>query len=445
MSSRAVRLIPCLLFVFAPAAAPAQSVEEGRRSDLTAFRRDFYARDSSSSVVRRAEADARLRALESKLGTLTAAQFELELARIVALADNGHTNSPASLRSRRYARVPIRLVPFGDQFYVLGADTAHVDLLGARLVGIDGKAMNDIRSAGHVLWGGTPAWRDRQLPFLLESPEQMLALGITTAPGAAVFRFALRNGRTVDRSIAAEPPNASREIYPATRWLHPEPLDTDRGHWRLLGTKEKSPWAFQELSQLFRLRVAPELNAVIVQLRANHDGPQPIQEFLRKASEEIQRVKPRNLVLDLRLNGGGDLNNTRDFVQSLPGLVPGRIFVLTSPWTFSAAISTTGYLKQAGGDRVTIVGEMVGDRLEFWAEGRLARLPYSGAAMSYSTQRHDYKTGCKPYTDCHGAVVRNPISVASLVPDIPAPLTIEDFIAGRDPGMDAIAKALTRK
>ena len=445
MSSRAVRLIPCLLFVFAPAAAPAQSVEEGRRSDLTAFHRDFYARDSSYSVVRRAEADARLRALESKLGTLTAAQFELELARIVALADNGHTNSPASLRSRRYARVPIRLVPFGDQFYVLGADTAHVDLLGARLVGIDGKAMNDIRSAGHVLWGGTPAWRDRQLPFLLESPEQMLALGITTAPGAAVFRFALRNGRTVDRRIAAEPPNASREIYPATRWLHPEPLDTDRGNWRLLGTKEKSPWAFQELSQLFRLRVAPELNAVIVQLRANHDGPQPIQEFLRKASEEIQRVKPRNLVLDLRVNGGGDLNNTRDFVQSLPGLVPGRIFVLTSPWTFSAAISTTGYLKQAGGDRVTIVGEMVGDRLEFWAEGRLARLPYSGAAMSYSTQRHDYKTGCKPYTDCHGAVVRNPISVASLVPDIPAALTIDDFIAGRDPGMDAIAKALTRK
>jgi hypothetical protein len=336
-------------------------------------------------------------------------------------------------------------VPFGDQFHVLAADTALADLLGARLVAIDGKSMNDIRSAGHVLWGGTPAWRDRQLPFLLESPEQMLALGITTAPGAAVFRFALRNGRTVDRRIAAEPPNAGREVYPTTRWLYPEAVDPDRGDWRLLGTKEQSPWAFQELSQLFRLRVAPELNAVIVQLRANHDGPQPIQAFLRKASEEIQRVKPRNLVLDLRVNGGGDLNNTRDFVQSLPGLVPGRIFVLTSPWTFSAAISTTGYLKQAGGGRVTIVGEMVGDRLEFWAEGRLARLPYSGAAMSYSTQRHDYKTGCKPYTDCHGAVVRNPISVPSLAPDIPAPLTIEDFIAGRDPGMEAIASALARK
>jgi len=445
MQPRVVRALVVAFFLFAPAGANAQSVEEGRRNDLVAFRRDFYARDSSYSIEHRAEADRRLRTLESNVGTLTAAQFELELARIVALADNGHTNSPASLRSRRYTRVPIRLVPFGDQFYVLSADTAHADLLGARLVGIDGKALADVRSAAHVLSGGTPAWRDRQLPFLLESPEQMMALGITTVPRTAVFRFALRNGRTIDRRITADPPNASREAFPGTRWLYPEPLDGDRGDWRFLGTKEKSPWAFQEPSQFFRLRPAPELNALIVQLRANHDGPQPIQEFLGKATDEIHRMKPRNLVLDLRVNGGGDLNNTRDFVQSLPTLVPGRIFVLTSPWTFSAAISTTGYLKQAGGDRVTIVGEMVGDRLEFWAEGRLARLPYSGAAMSYSTQRHDYKTGCKPYTDCHGAVVRNPISVPSLAPDIPAPFTIEDFIAGRDPGMEAIAKVVLRK
>jgi hypothetical protein len=445
MQSCVVRAIVAALFVFAPAVATAQSVEEGRRNDLAVFRRDFYARDSSYSIENRAKADARLRMLESNVGTSTAVQFELELARIVALADNGHSNSPASLRSRRYARVPIRLVPFGDQFYVLATDTAHAGLLGARLVAIDGKALNEVRSVAHVLWGGTPAWRDRQLPFLLESPDQMQALGITTAPGSALFRFALRNGRTEDRRITADPPNGSRDLFPGTRWLYPEPLEGEHGDWRFLGTKEKSPWTFQEPSRFFRLRAAPEMNALIVQLRANHDGPQPIQEFLAKASDEIRRVQPRNLVLDLRVNGGGDLNNTRDFVQSLPKLVSGRIFVLTSPWTFSAAISTTGYLKQAGGDRVTIVGEMVGDRLEFWAEGRLARLPYSAAAMSYSTQRHDYKTGCKPYTDCHGAVVRNPISVPSLAPDIVAPLTIEDFIAGRDPGMDAIAKALARK
>jgi hypothetical protein len=169
---------------------------------------------------------------------------------------------------------------------------------------------------------------------------------------------------------------------------------------------------------------------------------QSILDFLTTTLEEIRRAKPANIILDMRLNGGGDLNNTRDFAKALPTLTSGRIFVLTSPWTFSAAISTVGYLKQAGGNRVTIVGEMVGDRLEFWAEGRLTRLPYTFAAMSWSSQRHDYKTGCRPYNDCHGVVVRNPIFVQSLAPDIEAPLTIEAFIAGRDPGMDAIARSL---
>jgi hypothetical protein len=437
------RSVVCILALgLSAATAQAQSVEEGRRNDLVVFRREFFARDSSYSAEHRAEAERRLRALESKPGSLTPAQFELELARIVALADNGHTNSPASIRSRRYARVPIRLVPFGDQFYVLRADTAHADLLGARLIAVDGKSMKDVRTTAHALWGGTPAWRDRQLPFLLESPDQMQAIGISTASNAATYRFELRGSRSVERRLIADPPNHEREFYPATRWLYPEPLDSDRGDWRFVGTRDKAPWAFQEPAQVFRIRSAPELEAMVVQLRVNH--ALSIQEFLGRATEEIRRTQPRHLILDLRVNGGGDLNNTRDFVQSFPALVPGRIFVLTSPWTFSAAISTVGYLKQAGANRVTIVGEMVGDRLEFWAEGRLARLPYSGAAMSYSTQRHDYKTGCKPYSDCHGSVVRHPISVPSLAPDIPAPLTIDDIIAGRDPGMDAIARALRK-
>jgi hypothetical protein len=431
--------------LFASSAAESQSVEEGRRNDVVAFRQVFFARDSSYSPEHRAEAEKRLRALESKLARVSAAQFELELARIVALADNGHTNSPASMRSRRYSRVPIRLVPFGDQFYVLRADTAQADLLGARLVGIEGKAMRNVRKLAHVIFGGSDAWRDRQLPFLLESPEQLQVLGLAAAPGAATYQFELASGRIADRRIAAEPPNAVREFYPPLRWLYPEPLDSDRGDWRFLGSGDRTPWAFTEPDQFFRTRHMPDLQAVVVQLRANHDGPQSIHEFLRTATAEIGNVQPRHLIIDLRMNGGGDLNNTRDFVQSLPSLVPGRIFVLTSPWTFSAAISTVGYLKQAGGDRVTIVGEMVGDRLEFWAEGRLTRLPYSGAAMSYSTQRHDYKTGCKLYADCHGSVVRHPISVASLAPDIPAPLTIADFMAGRDPGMDAIARALAKR
>ena len=432
-----------LLVVGTQATAQSPSpLTEGRQADLVVFRRDFFARDSSYSTEHRREAEARLSRLESRAASVSAAHFELELARIVALADNGHTSSPAALRSRRYTRVPIRFVPFGDQFYILRADPANADLLGGRLIAIDGRPIRDVRQVAHTLFGGEASWRDRFVPFFIESPDQMQALGVADRPESASYRVALRNGRTVERRIVADPPDRNREFWNPSRWLTPDPLD-GQDTWKSLGTSERTPWAFQEPGRPFRLRVATDLDALVIQLRATRDAPgQSIASFLDSAEAEIRRTQPRHLVLDLRTNGGGDLNTTREFVKLLPSRVQGRVFVLTSPWTFSAAISTTGYLKQAGGTRVTIVGEKVGDRLEFWAEGRLASLPFSGAAMSYSTQRHDYRTGCRPYTDCHGPVVRNSISVPTLAPEIEAPLSIEAFIAGRDPGMEAIARVL---
>jgi len=142
------------------------------------------------------------------------------------------------------------------------------------------------------------------------------------------------------------------------------------------------------------------------------------------------------------MNGGGDLNATRAWARRLPELVPGRAFVLTSPWTFSAAITTIGYMRQAAPTRVVIVGEQVGDRLDFYAEGGLVDLPGSNAIIQLAVQRHDYRTGCREIFNCYASVARHPIAVDSLAPDIAAPWTLESYMAGRDPAMEAVAAAL---
>ncbi|MHC1766448.1 MAG: hypothetical protein AB9869_19460 [Verrucomicrobiia bacterium] len=119
------------------------------------------------------------------------------------------------------------------------------------------------------------------------------------------------------------------------------------------------------------------------------------------AARAISVEKPTHLIVDLRFDSGGNLNTTRDFMQALPTLVPesGRIFAITSGRTFSAGIASLGYLKQAGRDRVVIVGEPIGDELEYWAESRLTELPISKAEVLNATERHNYQTGC-PEPDC---------------------------------------------
>ena len=428
-----------------PAPQAPASAADGRRADIAVFREQFLARDRSYSDAARKEAEARLFRLEADAASVSPAYFELELARIVALADNGHTMLFAGPRSRRYNRVEVRLVPFGEEFYVLRAKAASADLLGARLVAIDGHPVAEVRKVARTLMGGIPAWRDRDAGYFLESPEQMQALGVIEAGEAATYRFALVDDATVERKLAAEPPDLTGPRANSVRWLYPDKLDRDGDAWRTLIAPESAPWALQDLDEPFRFRDAPELEALVIQLRQNTSSPgHAIEDFLRDMTGKIGERKPQNLVLDMRLNGGGDLNDTRDFVQRLPRLVPGRIFVLTSPWTFSAAISTTGYLEQAAPERVIIVGEPVGDRLQMWAEGRVFELPHSKAAGLNATERHDYLTGCKPFADCHGPVVRNPIAVASLDPDIAAPWTLDAYRAGRDPAIEAVTAALSQ-
>jgi len=454
-SIRAAAAVFAVLMLATPASAQHSEPQTGqqqadptsvdaRHADLAVFREQFMARDRSYSEAARTIAETRIAALESNVADVSQAYFELELARIVALADNGHSAYFPGPRSRRFNRImDVRFAPFGEDFYVLRASPAHADLLGARLVAIDGRPIAQARGVARSLSGGTSAWRDRNAAYFFESPEQMQALDLIARSDRASYRFQLADGRTVTRRFTPEPANPNRVRANPDRFLYPAPVENEGDNWRALLTAEQAPWALQDPDTPFRMRDAPEIDAYVIEMRQNYsDDNTDIAEFMLDALENARTSGRRNIVLDMRMNGGGDLNNTRAWVRRLPRVVPGRVFVLTSPWTFSAAISTVGYLKQSAPERVTIVGEEVGDRLDFYAEGGPFTLPHAGGAISIATERHDYRTGCRNIENCHGSVVRHPIAVESLAPDIRAPWTIEAYRAGRDPGMEAIAAAL---
>lgn len=431
------------LLVAAAVPAGAQVLDEAaRRADLALFRTGFLDPDRSYSPAARAEAERQLAMLEQARGDMDAIALSLALARIAALGDDGHSGALAGPRVNRSNRVEVRMAPFGGDFVVLRARDPNADLLGARLLAIDGVPLSRLRAAAHQLVGGLPAWRDRSAPFLFESPQQLHALGLLTAGDAAVYLFETPAGQRIERRLVAEPPRPDRPRASTERLLLPEVLPSTSG-WHGLLASDRAPWALQEALRRQRWRLAPEIDALVVEMRLMRDsGDDKLKAFFDAVRAAAAAHKPEHLVLDLRQNGGGDLTQVRDFAESLPGLVPGRLFVLTSPWTFSAAISTLGYLKQAAPARVTIVGEPVGDRLVFFAEGRVLTLPNSGTVLFPATERHDYVDGCRKYSDCHAPVAARPIAVPSLAPDITAPWTLAAYAAGADPAMDAVAAGL---
>lgn len=419
-----------------PGQPPRMLTSAEQLADIGVFRSGFLDLDRAYAPAARAQAELRLSALQAANQPKTVAEFMVALCQIAALADNGHSVC-------FYPRGPDMTLRFGlvaGEFHVLGAPPGQEDVLGARLVGVDGQPMASIRSRLRSLFGGIPAHRDLRGTDVLSRPDYLKALGVVSTAYAATYLLSRSSGEMIERRLAPSTHDAT---------------------WAALPRPGRAPWALQDPSEPFRWRDAPGVNAVIVQLRRNFDAPtRRIADFLAETEAVRQRLGRRHVVLDMRENGGGDFLTTRDFMIAWPSRVapPGRFLVLTGPATFSAAIASVAYLKQAGGDRVTLIGEPPGDRMMFFAEGRMARLPSTGGDVSPATQRDDFQTGCRGYEDCFAAVAqpgaptgtpedlraiidaqfgRRPLAVAHLDPDVPAAWTIAHYEAGVDPAMEA--------
>jgi hypothetical protein len=415
-------------------------MRQDQQEDVAAFRSGFLAVDRAYSPPAREEAERRLSALERAAGSTPSGGFIVELCRIAALANNGHSGCRIS-----DAGVNLSFSPIGEQFYVFRAVTENADLLGARLLAIDGQSIKRIRRAIRSMAGGVPAHRDLLAAPVLARPDLLHVLGVGQAIGAATYRVQTLDGRTVERLLTV----GVRSV-----------------NWVSLQSEDPA-WALRDTNEPFRWRDAPELDAVVIQLRQNTDrGDRKIASFLEDGETARERLGRKNVVLDMRWNGGGDFSLTRDFMSAWPERAPppGRFFVLIGPATFSAGIASVAYLKQAGKDRVTLIGAPVGDHLMFFAEGTPVLLPHSKLLLIPAPQRDDFKDGCRPYDDCvvdlaqpgaaHGtppekaaqleALGRKPVEINSLEPDVSAPWTMRDFLAGRDPGIEAVKATETR-
>jgi len=191
------------------------------------------------------------------------------------------------------------------------------------------------------------------------------------------------------------------------------------------------------------MTVEEESNAVYISLRMNYDDEdmeETISDFASRMQSELEEIQPSVIIVDQRFNGGGDFTRTAEFMSSLGALAgDGRVYMLTGGGTFSAGIVNLAFAEQAAPDRIFFVGEEIGDRLQFWAEGWFYDLPNSNFLARFSTGYYDLQNGCEGLFRCHwGSLHLMPVLVDDLDVDIAAPITFEDYAAGIDPAMRSL-------
>ena len=173
--------------------------------------------------------------------------------------------------------------------------------------------------------------------------------------------------------------------------------------------------------------------------RASEMSDERMATFGERLLAAVDSMRPTAFVLDLRFNTGGNLGLARELMAQLEERtrdIPR--FAITGRATFSAGITAIAEWKATG--ELTIVGEPVGDQLDYWSEGGNIILPNSGFAAHFANAFHSYSEApCPADVPCF-----LDLSAADLRPDIPVTLTWAEYAGGMDVALEAIRERLRR-
>ncbi len=419
---------------------PAQDLATAQRQDLDYFRHYFDLNRTYTPAARLA-AQTLLAQDIALAGTLTPAQFDLAVMRMVALADNGHSQVFRGPLSRANNRMPCRLYPFADGYYVIRAKAACVPLLGGRLVAIDDHALPAILDAMFVYAGGPRTHYDQySAVYFLESPALLNAAGLATDAASARWTLAMPDGTLRSVLLAADAPDAHAPRVFSDRYLSPRPIDGEAAAWTpALPVDAALPLFLRDYETPFQQAWWPERGVYYAQFKSNEDEPgHPIGAFVDRVSADIRADKPRVVIVDLRFDQGGNFTTTAGLMKHLTDLADSvqHVYMLTSGWTFSAGDVSLALAKAHGGDKVSVLGEPVGDRIRLWAEGRDLVLPNSKLDIGFATGLHDYAKSCAGEDGCFWVMYFYPMHVKSLLPDLRVDYAFADYMALRDPVLE---------
>lgn len=424
---------------------PALNLAQAQRQDFDYFR-NYFDYNKAYSPQAREQAEKLLAQYQSQAGKLSSAAFDLAVARMVALADNGHSTIFMGPFSRHHNRLPCRFYKFADGFFVIRARPACADLLGAKIVSIDGHPIQEVVDGMFPYARGPRNHYDQfKAVFFLESPEVLHAAGFADAADRETLHVRMKDGSERDVTIAAEKANADAPRVYSDSYLSPSPIEGEEKDWKpLLAKDAKLPLFLRDYINPFQTQWWADRKTLYVQFRDNADEPgHPIGAFVDRVKNEIAGYKPKFIVLDLRLDQGGNFTKTASLMKHIADDVE-HVYVLTSAWTFSAGNVSLALAKFHGGGKVTIVGEPVGDRMRIWAEGNDMVLPNSKLDIGFATGLHDYTKSCFGEPGCFWVMYFYPMQLKSWMPDIAVPYTFADYAAMRDPALDRVLFTISK-
>lgn len=374
------------------------------------------------------EFQAHAAAILDRVDRLDVETYALELMRLVARIGDVHSSvwvvSSSDILTNT---LPLRLWRFADGLYVRAASPEHADLAGVRITRI---GSFDVDAGWDRLVADNPRENDSMatgwLQYLLLLPAFHRLNGWSNETDAATLEIVDRDGVRHSVTLAAPQDLSYGNALESSLGIVdvPETWITARAGMAV------TPTWLKDTGSDYRYEKLGEKAAYYLAVNTPRDDPKhPWEEFLAELFAAIANGRASRLIVDLRHNPGGYHYLAQSLAQRIVRSDtlhrPGGVCVLTSRTTQSAGVSFSVALERE--TYAVFAGEPGAAAPNFFngPQGFFSPKAIPGAPLTVK-----YSTSVIQDSDQRD-------TRRAIAPDMPTPLTFDDFVAGRDPGLEA--------
>lgn len=363
--------------------------------------------------------DAEVESLYKDIPNLENHEVIVGMSRIIALFKYGHMGVGVYQKPFKFNYLPFNLYEFTDGVYLQGVQKGNEKALGAKVLEINKVPIADaLKRIYPVVSAENTQYFKANGINNLTIPEVLHAQGITDKLENSVELTLEKGGKTFKKVFTSLPEN--KQVPNKYGYV------VQHDNWLEARDQKATPLYLKHLDKFYFFEYLPEKKALYVRHSyIEDDSEEDIQSFYSRLFDFIENNEVEKLILDVRLNGGGNNYKNRPIIT---GIIKnkkinnvGNLFVIIGRRTFSACQNLVNELENY--TNAIFVGEPTAENVNFYGDNRPVILPNSEIPvyLSYAWWQD------KPAWE----------NAEWLAPSIPVDISFEEYSTNQDPVLDA--------
>ncbi len=316
--------------------------------------------------------DAQVEALNKEIPNLQEHEIIVGLGRLVSSFKYGHTvlgfrHHPS------FNQLPFNLYHFNDGVYVQGVHKDYKDVLGAKVIAIGDMT---IEKALKAVYPVVPSENDQFFKaygvMYLSSPEVLHAQKVIKELSESVELTLEKDGKSIKQVFKVLPNNGRAPVEYS--------LIQQKEDWLDARNQDNVPHYLKYLDKIYYYEYLPEQKTVYVRQSQIQDDPsEDIPTFYNRVFEFIDNNDVEKLIIDVRLNGGGNNYKNKPVIT---GIIKsekinkvGHLFVIIGRRTFSACQNLVNEMSNY--TNAIFIGEPTSENINFYGDNNQVELPNS--------------------------------------------------------------------